>query len=338
MRTTLISGLCLTNRRPINPDRSSPETRQLDLCLPVQRDAAGCRQLHAGHRDAGLLTYGWNNITVPPNGTVAFMHFSSQESSQAAAQAATRRLVQLPPEALAGLSSDEIAEIQNFAVPAGAVSGLPAFVLNGNVSGQVLAGDGTTPETRASVTLTSNNLIYSLPHSVLVDTAGHFSFAATLNTFGSSLIIPVGPFNLYATHFVTGIKAPTVTGTFSSGQLSTTQNVVFTGTGLVSGTVRFYDGTPVNFGGVAASGTGIQNLGSGYGAGPNGVYLATGLPPVNVTLTATTSLIDNTQLSGSANVNVVAGQAAPLDIFLAPTGEITALSAPRMESPFQTFE
>jgi len=101
-----------------------------------------------------LLSYRWNNLTIQPGQTVILMHFAVQHSTQPAATASAERLVQLPPEALVGLSSDEIANIQNFAVPADGTS--PLDVLNppqlGSVNGTVLAGDGTTAIANANVT------------------------------------------------------------------------------------------------------------------------------------------------------------------------------------------
>jgi protocatechuate 3,4-dioxygenase beta subunit len=316
-----------------NPDRwvvideARPYTRGILSGNPSAAfviDGAGTQHAAAsytpGSQTLGLLTYQWNNVTVPANGTVAFMHFASQENTHSAATAAAQRLEQLPPEALAGLTTDEIAAIQNFAVPSSGVSSLSPFVLNGNISGRVFAGDGTTPETHASATFTSNNPIYSLPTAVVPDQNGNFSFIATLNNNRSSLVIPVSSFNLDSTHFVTGAKAPTVTGNFSNGQLSASQNIVYSNTGLASGTVRFFNGAPAAFAGISVVGI---NLGTNFGSNANGAYVATGLLPGSVTLNALINLPDLTQLSGQATAIITAGQATPLDIFLAPTGEIT---------------
>ena len=55
---------------------------------------------------------------------MALLHFAVQETSRPGAQAAAERLLQLPPEALDGLSTDEVAQVQNFAVPADGISQL----------------------------------------------------------------------------------------------------------------------------------------------------------------------------------------------------------------------
>src|SRR5262249_7350525 len=73
---------------------------------------------------ARQLAYRWSNVIVPPGGSVAYLHFGVQQTSRAAAQAAAGRLVQLPPEALAGLTPDELSAVRNFAAPIDGVSAL----------------------------------------------------------------------------------------------------------------------------------------------------------------------------------------------------------------------
>jgi len=63
------------------------------------------------------LAYQWSAVTVPPGGSITLMHFAVQETTRPAAQAAAERLLQLPPEALAGLSTEELAQVENFAAP-----------------------------------------------------------------------------------------------------------------------------------------------------------------------------------------------------------------------------
>ena len=40
----------------------------------------------------GVLTYRWNDVTVQPGQTIAFMHFGVQQYSRAAAEASVTRL------------------------------------------------------------------------------------------------------------------------------------------------------------------------------------------------------------------------------------------------------
>ena len=98
------------------------------------------------------ITYGWN-VVIEPGQTVSLMHFGAKMHSQASAVGAAERLVQLPPEAIQGLSPVEIATIRNFAVPVDGVSALdPLPAITGTVSGKAFEYDGTTPVPRVGNT------------------------------------------------------------------------------------------------------------------------------------------------------------------------------------------
>jgi hypothetical protein len=93
------------------------------------------------------FSYVWAT-TVPPGGTVEFMHFSviwdpaDVEGLKAQAQA----LVELTdPDALAGVSDEEKSRIVNFTVPGGTAA------LTGNIRGTLTAQDGVTPLAGATV-------------------------------------------------------------------------------------------------------------------------------------------------------------------------------------------
>src|SRR5262249_32601218 len=106
------------------------------------------------------LTHGWNSVTIPSGGTVAFVHFGAEQLSRDAAGAAASRLVSLPPEALTGLSADETAWIRNFVVPQGGstVAALPS--IDGAIAGLVLQPDGVTPAQGTTVFLKSANAFF----------------------------------------------------------------------------------------------------------------------------------------------------------------------------------
>src|SRR5262249_26583953 len=70
------------------------------------------------------LTYGWNRVGIQRGQTGTFRHVAVQQVGRPGAQASAERLEQLPPEALAGLSADEVATVQNFALPQDGVSPL----------------------------------------------------------------------------------------------------------------------------------------------------------------------------------------------------------------------
>ncbi|MGC4081197.1 MAG: hypothetical protein QM736_03540 [Vicinamibacterales bacterium] len=61
----------------------------------------------------------WDQIMVQPGETVfSLLTFVVRRTSRAAAKASLERLVQLPPEALEGLTVDDRTQIVNFVIPA----------------------------------------------------------------------------------------------------------------------------------------------------------------------------------------------------------------------------
>ena len=111
--------------------------------------------------DIQTLAHQWSNVTVPAGATVAVMHYVVQGTSRAGAIAEARRLSQIPPEALDGLSPEEIAAVQNFALPASGLSAVePLPSLTAVVSGRVLASDNTTGVPGATVRFKSQSLIF----------------------------------------------------------------------------------------------------------------------------------------------------------------------------------
>ena len=204
------------------------------------------------------------------------MHFGAQQVSRASAAASADRLNQLSPEALAGLSPDEITEIRNFAVPSTGVSALaPLPALTGNVTGRVLAGDGTTTIPNATVRFHSNNLFYARTLQATSAADGTYNFASTFDNSGNSFAIPLDAFTVQAIHPFTGIQSPLAGGAFSAGQTSTIQDVTFTNTGVVRGFVRRHTGVAVNNGSVELFG-GSFNF---TPINPDGSYVMTGVPP-----------------------------------------------------------
>src|SRR5262249_16702786 len=145
----------------------------------------------------GQLTETWKSVTIAPGATVAFVHFVSQQTVRAAAQASAQRLDQLPPEALTGLSTNHLNEIQNFVLPANGVSTLTSLpAINGSINGLVLGDDNTTPIPGASVTFKSNNAFYGRTYFLNSAGTGSFSFSSFLTTSGSSRAIPIDGFTL----------------------------------------------------------------------------------------------------------------------------------------------
>jgi hypothetical protein len=111
--------------------------------------------------DRNQVEYRWDGVTVPAGGTVTLMHFVAQQVHRHGAIESATRIVQLPPEALAGLDPTEIESIVNFAVPSDGISTVdPLPAIDGQVSGAVFEGDGTTPVSSAAVSLRSRNPLF----------------------------------------------------------------------------------------------------------------------------------------------------------------------------------
>jgi 5-hydroxyisourate hydrolase-like protein (transthyretin family) len=212
----------------------------------------------------GALEYRWNGIAIQPGQTVAVMHFAVQQPSQTAATASATRLAQLPPEALADLSAAEIAAIGNFAVPADGVGTVPPLNLVEafTVSGQLFTWNGTTPvNANNTVTLRSGNPIYSRGTTATVGA----SYSVTGTVVDSWTLeannLPPAPFE--------GWQTPRqATRTLEPGQTSATEDITFSGTGSLTGRVRFGNDAPATTGSLIFSlagghQVGIQNFANG---------------------------------------------------------------------------
>jgi hypothetical protein len=270
------------------------------------------------------LRYSWAGVTVPAGGQIAFMHFTSQHTTNETASAVADHLVQLPPEALDGLSS-ELSIIRNFAVPPGGVSVLAAQPsIDGQVSGHTLAGDGVTPVPNQYVYMQSSSLYYPRKLQTYSDSSGSFSFiGGALQGYDPPrrTTVPVQPFTLNATHPNTNIAAPLVQGSFPDGQTSVSKDVVYSNTGLFAGTVKKADGTPVANGGTIYFSGGNPFVDPGTNLAGDGTYVMTGLPPGSYQVTA---YVNSAQCCSQLQVNttstITAGQKTILDVVLAATG------------------
>ena len=188
------------------------------------------------------FAYAWQSVTVPAGTTVALMHFVALQGTSSAATASAERLVQLPPEALEGLSAEEVVAIRNFAVPSSGTSEVPPLPpITAQVTGRVLEGDNATGVPGATLTFESTVPVYPRRISFGVDGSGNFSFTGAPGTPA-----PLASFTLFARHPVNQNRfSPTVTGTFPAGQSTAAQNVVFSDGGVLTGAVRRHTGVPV---------------------------------------------------------------------------------------------
>ncbi len=125
----------------------------------------------------GTLVDTYPSVTIPAGKTVEILHYYSQENSFAGANATAARLLQLPPEALTGMTAADVAAIPNFAVPAGATSTVAALPsLTNTVSGFVYASDQTTAIPSAGVSLQSVDPIFGRLYTTSADGTGAFQF------------------------------------------------------------------------------------------------------------------------------------------------------------------
>ncbi len=271
----------------------------------------------------------WQNVTIPAGGTVAFMHFVVQQTSRPAAQAAAERLIQLSPEALAGLSTDELAEVRNFAMPADGNSTLaPLPPLTGSVSGHVFASDATTTVSAVTVKLQSDQVLFGRTYQASTLANGTFSFTSSLAAGGNSRVIPIAPFTVRADHPTLSALGPAVsTGQFADGSQAVQLDLVFANTGIARGIVRF-NGVPVA-GATVVAGVQFTNGFAQYSkqTASDGSYAFVLLPPSTVTLTATTTQ-QGVSVQGSRVATVTAGQTSVADIGIDTIAPQVAISSP----------
>ena len=274
---------------------------------------------------ARQLTLSWSNVTVQPGQTVAFMHFVSQETSRAGAAAAATRLSQLPPEAISGLAPDEIAEIQNFAVPADGASALaPLPSLIGTVTGTAFEFDGTTPVPSAAVSYKSSDAIFGRTVKVTADAGGHFTFASKLSADATQIVIPIEDFTVSARHAQTSVTSPSFAGAFAVGEPVAARDVAFSNTGWISGRVRRQNGQTLTNGTVRATlGPGLASPIVALAA--DGSFQIVGVPDGSTPLLATINHAQGSALTATATAAAHAGQKIIQDLTIPATGTASGI-------------
>ncbi len=272
------------------------------------------------------LVYEWTGVTIEPGASVAYVHFLVQQKTQIRAIASAQRLVQLPPEALAGLSASELDAIRNFAMPPGGNSVVAALPpVTATISGTVFEGDGVTPvrSTIQAVRFASASPFYDPDLRVNSDASGHFTISGSLSENGNSMLVPADGFTLVARHPATNLFSPAVTGAFAADTVTTTQNVVFTNLAVAKGVVRRHTGVVVPSGFLTVSGPGffVQSL----PVAADGSYFAGGLAAGAVTVTATLAHPQGSPLTGVTQLETTPGQAITRDLVFPPTGSLTGV-------------
>ncbi len=211
----------------------------------------------------------WSRITVQPGERVNLLQFVAAAGDAATAQAVAERLVQLPPEALAGLTAADASRVINFVVPADLSSPLPAF---GAVTGRVFAAGLALPG--AQVTVTGSAPVFGPTVRVNADAAGAFT-ARTLDD---------GPFSVRARNPITNEQSDEVPLVRTPGQPQVTQDLLIGNLGILRGTVRFARGTPTPFAQVSISG-GVLGSAVTSTAGADGTF-SVALPAGDYTIYA----------------------------------------------------
>lgn len=314
-------------------------------------------QLGGAGANAALLQR-WNGLAVPAGGKLALMHFVVQQVNRAGALAAAERLVQLPPEALEGLTADERAAIVNFALPEGGVSSLPSLpALTGRISGRALEGDGVTAVNGVRVTFRSAHPLFNrlwgmqsdgylcpggTPLSALLTAntvnqdpnlvvRGAYALQGVVND-SASIAIPVGVdvtvraqealgcFGDHAGHPLTGM-ASTVATLPVQGAL--TQDVQF-GSGILTGTVSGGAGIGVTSGSVWRSIDDPSQPGAiTVPIAADGTYVFPGLAPGSYDLLAGVPHPQGGMLRGERLLaQVTLGSTTVTDIALQSTGAL----------------
>ena len=274
-------------------------------------------------RQWARASYGWRGITIAPGQTAVLMHFVVQQLSTAASLASVQRLEQLPPEALAGLSQEEIGAVRNFVLPengASVVTPLPS--LTGTITGHAVEHDLDTPVPGATVDFSSDLAIFSRQFSVTANSEGAFTFTGTLGDNADSTPIPETGFTLKAVHATTGIESPVVAGQFDGAGLTAVRDVAFTNASIVSGLVQRHNHTAFAQGGsVSMTGGLLGGLSSTIGS--DSKYRFGGVPAGDYSLTAQVTHAQGSPLAITVPLHVTAGESIDFPITLPATGTVT---------------
>ena len=274
----------------------------------------------------GELRTVWT-LTVQPGETVRLMHFGVQETGAPAAFASAERLVQLPPEILEGLSANDIDTIVNFAVPSDGLSALaPLPELDGTATGIVYEGDGTTVVPNAPIRLRSNHPLFQRLIELKSDGQGSYTRATVFTDDGKNKVVPRYPFTVEADHPQTLIMSPPYVGDFAAGNATATQDIVFTDTGTITGSVKRTGGEVVTDGKVTLQATG-QILSLQQNTAADGTFTFVGIPPGTYTVVATQPHPQGTGISASVTaILTTGGEVVQADVTLPATGNLEGVA------------
>jgi Carboxypeptidase regulatory-like domain len=277
----------------------------------------------------------WSNLSVPPGGKVVLMHFVVQQINNAGAIASATRLTQLPPEALQGLSVDEIGATVNFALPTNGFSTLPALpALDGRVSGRVFEGDNITLTPNTYINIGSQHPLFNREWRIQADADGAYSITGKLEEGLRSIALPIDtPVTIKAAHPITKLPITDLVVAFPQNSNLISQDIIFP-SGLISGVLS--GGFQISaVGNLVEAYDSLGRLKSFATTGVGGAYQLTGLAAGNYSLLATirtnieppyvggAGLTSNAQLVRVPSVDVIKGQATTQNLQIEPTGGVT---------------
>jgi hypothetical protein len=280
----------------------------------------------------------YRSVTIPAGQSLALISFVVQQTTTSAAKASAERLVQLPPEALNGLSSQEQALVVNFAMPANGVSAMaPLPPLTGTITGVFKGFDGQTSTLYATrrVTLRSDSPYFARTYNSSADsTTGAFTFS--YNQSNGYYLVPQTGFTLQGSVqmniYTTDSTSPPISGSFAVGAVSAVQDIAFSNNGRITASVVRSDGTPVvnaavvsTFGTPCPAGGYCTTTPDFYNAG-SGSYILDFVQAGQHNLTATIPApggYGNTSLTVTGAVTAAVGVNNTVELRLPPLGSIS---------------
>jgi len=267
--------------------------------------------------DFNRLAQTWH-VVIPPNSKISLMHFLVQQTDRKAAQLSVERLIQLPPEAISGLTSEEMSRILNFDMPLGGVSTVAELAnMQGRIEGGVYEFDDLTPVPNANISFRSSVPYFQRIINVQANDSGQFSLISKIGNDGTTTLIPETGFELIVTHPQSSVVAE-----LENDQFSSNIDVSFTNTGRIEGTVRRYDGVVASFGKVELISERFERSLS-INIAEDGQFSFRGLAPGNYHLIATFPTSNDTNIGGNIDVLLTDKQHVIRDIIISKVGGVT---------------
>ena len=292
--------------------------------------------------DTQTATATWTALQIPANQTIELVHFAAKQVNRAGAVASAQRLIQLPPEALIGLTGDDTARIVNFTVPANLQSALPNLPsLLGVITGRVTEGDDS-PVENVGVTVQSQNPLFnrkwdsstSGSFSLRTNANGEYRLTGSIDGDDRPVAIPVdAPLTIEVQNGAGSYQTQTAVASFVSPSTTMTQDFQFP-SGQVQGTLT------------GATVVGVQNADitafqgttriDGVAVNADGSYKLRGLTPGQYRLVASVYDSSNYALSTEVSVTVPLGAAITQNFVMPANGALSGVVRQADGAPLQS--